>query len=280
MSRVIDLIAIDLDGTLLNRSKEIPAANRTAIAKAIAHNIKIVLCTGRPLSGTRPYFDQLGLSENEYSILYNGCATYNSSDWTLRSCHALSFDELDYLYHLTADFPGISLTLATQKHYFVLADTVPPIVQADGDLVFLTVEPITLTQFKTLNEPVFNALYMGDPKAVTAFERALRPQLAKAFSVVRSQDYLLEVLPQGVTKASALKELANDLGVPKERLMAIGDAANDIEMLTYAGLGVAMGNATESIKQLADAITADCDQAGVAQAIYTYALNPHHKDED
>ena len=76
---MIKLIAIDLDGTLLNDKKELPAENRQAIQEAVKAGIKVVLCTGRPLPGTRPIFQQLGLSD-EFLIVNNGCSTYETKD--------------------------------------------------------------------------------------------------------------------------------------------------------------------------------------------------------
>lgn len=93
--------------------------------------------------------------------------------------------------------------------------------------------------------------------------------------MVRSQDNILEILPKGVSKASALRELVEDLGLSADQVMAIGDAPNDIEMLNYAGLGVAMGNASETIKRLADQVTVTNDEAGVAQAIHQFVLLPN-----
>ena len=80
-------------------------------------------------------------------------------------------------------------------------------------------------------------------------------------------------MPSGVTKAFALERLAKQLDVNPQEIMAIGDANNDIEMLEYAGLGVAMGNASDYVKSLADAVTDSCEENGVAAAIEKFILN-------
>lgn len=269
----IKLIAIDLDGTLLNRQKEIPIENIEAIKKATAAGVKIVLCTGRPTSGTKPYFDQLALVEDEYLILNNGCSTYKSLNWELMRYHALSLSQVEQLYKVSKKYPDIYLTLTTENHYYVVGEHVPDLVQADGDLVFNTVEAISLEALKADQEIIFQAMYMGEESVMDVFERENRSLLSESFSVVRSQSYILETMPEGVTKAYALKELTEDLGFLPENVMAIGDAPNDIEMLSYAGLGIAMGNASESIKVLADRVTLDCDHAGVSKAINDYLLS-------
>ena len=81
---MIKLIALDMDGTLLNSQKEIPQAHIQAIHQAVEHGVKLVLCTGRPLVGVKPYYEQLGLSgDNEYVIINNGCSTHQTKDWKL-----------------------------------------------------------------------------------------------------------------------------------------------------------------------------------------------------
>ncbi|MGT2959089.1 haloacid dehalogenase [Streptococcus bovimastitidis] len=269
---MIKLIAIDLDGTLLNSQKEIPLENKKAIKEATEAGIKIVLCTGRPLSGTKPYFEQLDFQEDEFLILNNGCSLHSSSDWQVLHAHSLSFEEVETLYEKSANNPDVYLTLTTPNHYYVVEPKVPELVQEDGDLVFTQVETITLDELKQSQELVLQAMYMGEAEAMDSFEGLFRSELSEHYSLVRSQDYILEALPKGITKASALQELAADLGFGPQEIMAIGDAPNDSEMIAFAGLGVAMGNASESIKVLANRVTKTCDQAGVAYAICHFAL--------
>ena len=96
--------------------------------------------------------------------------------------------------------------------------------------------------------------------------------MSQDFSTVRSQEYIYEVLPQGATKASGLRQLAEKLDIEPAEIMALGDAANDIEMLDFAGVSVAMGNATDDIKKRCRYTTSSNDDYGVAKAIYDYAL--------
>lgn len=102
----VKLIAIDMDGTLLNSQKEIPEENIKAIQEATAAGIKIVLCTGRPRSGIVPHFEKLGLSEEEFIIMNNGCSTYETKNWTLLESESLSRSEMEELLQACEDFPG------------------------------------------------------------------------------------------------------------------------------------------------------------------------------
>lgn len=272
---MIQLIAIDLDGTLLNEQKEIPEDNIKMIQEAANTGVKIVVCTGRPQSGTRPYFDQLGLIEEEFLILNNGCSTYSSPDWQLRHSKSLNYSDIEALEQVSQSFPGVYLTLTGEQDYLVLEPEVPALVQADGDLVFATVQAVSLEQLSQSHQVIFQAMYLGEKAVLDAFELAASDPLRQSYHVVRSQDNILEILPKGVSKASALRELVEDLGLSADQVMAIGDAPNDIEMLHYSGLGVAMGNASEAIKQLADQVTVTNDEAGVAQAIHQFVLLPN-----
>ena len=132
----VKLIAIDMDGTLLNSQKEIPVENIKAIQEAAAAGIKIVLCTGRPRSGILPHFEKLGLSEEEYIIMNNGCSTYETKNWKLLQYESLSRSEMEELLQACEDFPEVALTLTGEKTYYVVGDEVPELVAYDAGTVF------------------------------------------------------------------------------------------------------------------------------------------------
>lgn len=269
---MIKLIAIDLDGTLLNSAKQIPTENIKAIQKAAKAGVKIVLCTGRPKSGILPYFEQLGLTDEEYIIMNNGCSVYNTKQWELVSHAQISKEDLEKLNRVLADYPEVCLTLTTEEHYYAIASQVPELVQYDAGLVFDTAQAISFEEAKASSELIFQAMYMAKAPYLDVFQEAQESTLAADFSVVRSQEYIFEAMPKGYTKATALKALSEKLGFSPAEVMAIGDAANDIEMLNFAGHSVAMGNATDEVKALCRYQTTSNDQAGVAQAIYDYGL--------
>lgn len=269
---MIKLIAIDMDGTLLNSKKEIPTENIEAIQKAAAAGVKIVLCTGRPKSGIVPYFNQLGLTEEEYIIMNNGCTIYNTKNWELIDYAQVSHQEFDILYAATQNHPEVCLTLTGEKTYFAVGDRVPDLVQYDAGLVFAKAKAISFEKLKANDEIIFQAMYMAEKPLLDPFQAEKEAELAEDFSVVRSQPYIFEAMPKGFTKATGLKILADQLGYSSEQVMALGDAANDLEMLEFAGHSVAMGNASDDIKKHCRYVTNSNDEAGVAQAIYDYVL--------
>ncbi|MBF0819607.1 Cof-type HAD-IIB family hydrolase [Streptococcus acidominimus] len=270
---MIKLLALDMDGTLLNSQKELTKPQIEAIHKAVENGVKLVLCTGRMLTGVRPYFDQLGLdAENEYVIVNNGCSTHQTSDWKLIDWAELSPEQIKYLATFLPE-SAMQLTLFDEDHYYVLEDEPNQYSRADASLV--SVEPTILSMEDATNQSrhLFQAMFVGTEEATEAFERKHAATLRKDFDVVRSQDVLLEILPTGTNKASALQTLAERLQILPEEIMAIGDANNDIETLEFAGLSIAMGNASDRIKSLADDITDTNDQDGVAKAIYKHIIH-------
>ena len=269
---MIKLLALDMDGTLLNEAKEIPQAHIDAIHKAIEKGVKLVLCTGRPLFGVLPYYKKLGLDlQNEYVIVNNGCSTHQTSDWTLVDWRELSKSDIEYLNDL-AEKSEVQLTLFDEEHYFVLGGKPNPIVEYDATLVFADLTEISLEEATCGKYRMFQGMFLGTKEQTDDFEQRFADELCQRFSGVRSQPVIYEAMPLGTTKASALSRLAEILDIQPSEIMAMGDANNDIEMLEFAGLGIAMGNASDHVKSLADAVTASNEEDGVARAIEKYIL--------
>ena len=243
-----------------------------AIQEATAAGIKIVLCTGRPRSGIVPHFEKLGLSEEEFIIMINGCSTYETKNWTLLESESLSRSEMEELLQACEDFPGVALTFTGEKSYYVVGNEVPELVSYDAGTVFTEAKARSLEEIFEERQVIFQAMYMAESEPLDAFQNAVQDILNQSYSTVRSQEYIFEVMPQGATKASGLKRLVEKLDINRDQIMALGDAANDLEMLQFVGQSVAMGNASDDIKSLSKYVTLTNDQAGVAYAIRTWAL--------
>lgn len=269
---MIKLLALDMDGTLLNDQKQLTQPQIDAIHAAVESGVKLVLCTGRILRGTQPYFEQLGLdAENEYVIVNNGCSTHQTKDWKLIDWEELSTQDITYLTPFAKE-SQMQLTLFDEEHYFVLGEEANEQVLEDTKLVF--VEPTTLSYQEATSgqKHLFQAMFVGNQEEADRFQKRYDDELSQRFNAVRSQRTIYEILPKGVSKASALKKLAEKLDIEPSEIMAIGDANNDIEMLKFVGLSVAMSNASDHIKALATDVTDDNNHDGVAKAIYKHIL--------
>lgn len=270
---MIKLIALDMDGTLLNEKKELMQPQIDAIHKAVEAGVKIVLCTGRPLVGVKPFVEQLGFdTEEEFIIVNNGCSTHSTKDWSLIDWEELSVADIDYLSTFIEN-DDVQISLFDEEDYFVLAEKANARVELDAGLVGMTPQPIDLDGATSGKHRFFEAMFVGEMKHIDSFEEKHMSVLSQKYSTVRSQDYLLEILPNGASKASGLKKLADRLGILPEEIMAMGDANNDLEMIEFAGLGIAMGNANEQVKAIAQDITDTNENNGVAKAIEKHILN-------
>ena len=273
----VKLIAIDMDGTLLDSQKEIPAENIIVIYDDISLDVGQLRIREKGSAGGHNGIKNIILhlgteSEEEYIIMNNGCSTYETKNWKLLQYESLSRSEMEELLQACEDFPEVALTFTGEKTYYVVGDEVPELVAYDAGTVFTEAKARSLEEIFAEGQVIFQAMYMADSEPLDAFQNAVQDRLNQSYSTVRSQDYIFEIMPQGATKASGLKHLAEKLGIAPDQIMALGDAANDLEMLQFVGQSVAMGNASDDIKELCKYVTLTNDEAGVAHAIRTWAL--------
>ncbi|MBO0473866.1 HAD superfamily hydrolase [Enterococcus sp. DIV0840] len=270
---MIKLVAIDLDGTLLDSKKEISARNKEALAQAKAAGVKIVICTGRPLAAIGIYLDALNLRDNgDYSITFNGGLVQKNDTGEIIEKASMPLENVHDLYELATSLnvpldilsDGLVLQLPTTQDHESLYSQLNKL---------LTYESYELAQLTT--DRIYN-------KAVIAVDQTyLDEQIKKIpspfyerYEIIKTRSNLLEFMPKGITKAYGISLLARDLGIKQEEIMTIGDEENDLPMIEYAGLGVAMENAVPRVKDLADIITDTNDNDGVAQAVEKFVLEP------
>lgn len=262
----IDLIAIDIDGTLVNSKKEITPAVKKAVLNAKKQGKQIVICTGRPLSGAQRYLDELGLNnqDDEYVVSFNGAVVESTSG------HVIFKKGLEYEDYV--DLEAIACKLNLHFHSVSL----DRIYTSNRDLGHYTIynsrvvklEVSYRTQEEMKNIPIIKCMYIDDPDYLDSkITSPLFDQMKKRVVFSKTEPFYYEATSAGVDKGTGLKRLCDYLNVKPENVMALGDQANDMPMLKYAGLGVAMGNAVDYTKKQADEITADCDHDGVAVAI-------------
>lgn len=264
---MIKLVAIDMDGTLLNSKKELLEETKQYFKDFHKKETDtlLVLCTGRPESGIRPYLKDLGyLEENHYIISQNGANIYESRtgkrvmDAFLDSAAIQKWIELGKKH-------GISVMGAGVDYYYCFDQEPTEWMEFDVKLVSGKLKRIPTKE--SLNTDFYKILLMGDEEQLNEFETFIPQEWRDEFYVVRSQKYLVEVLTKGVNKAFGLEKLAQKLNILPSEIAAIGDAANDVEMLEYAGLAIAMGNASEEVKAISDIVTDTNENNGVIKAI-------------
>lgn len=262
----IKLIAIDLDATLLNSHHQVTDAVKNAIQLAKEKGVHIVLASGRPYSGIAPFLQQLELDNSHcYCISNNGSVIHKAHNGEHLVEDLLEF--ADYQF-----FESLSREIGVHMH--ALADN--SIYTANKHIHHYTVVDAYLTNTPLIYCPVeemdrqlsFTKLMMIDhPEVLSERINYIPEDTFDSYSLVRTSPYFLEIYNKTVSKGQALKTLADKLGITHDKIMSIGDHNNDIQMLEYASMSVAMGNAAEHIQKIAKFVTGTNDEDGVATAI-------------
>ncbi|MBS4914480.1 MAG: HAD family phosphatase [Lactobacillus delbrueckii] len=249
----IKMLAIDLDGTLLTDSKTILPGTYKALQEAKAAGIKIVLTSGRPLSGIKGYAEELGLSgSEEYAILFNGAVVQNLDGRVLIS-HDLDFETPDRFYTLDKKISiRLQIDGAETKNQLWIQD------RSDFKKDF------------TFAKAVYQC---DDPDQVDRLWNRLPDWFFQSYAVVRSWPEVVEVGSLAASKGYAVSELASRLGLSNSEVMIFGDQGNDRSMFEIPDFKrVAMGNAIDEIKDLADYVTDTNERDGIAQALRKLVL--------
>lgn len=268
---MIELIAIDMDGTLLNSAHQITQNVQKALNDAIDSGIKIVLCTGRPLKAIYPYVEQLDLSDKEdYVISLNGTLVQKTNTQEIVYSHQLKRTDLNRLNYIRKGYQ-VNLTYFDETHYFYTGEKTDRLM---FDANILGMEPVHLEIADIPEETIiYKAMYVGEPSEIDRLAREIPEDIKQNFYPIRSLPYIFEILPKKANKGDALIGLVETLGIPIENVMAIGDGENDIDLMNAVVESVAMGNATDTIKAAAKHQTKSNEEDGVSYAIYQWALN-------
>jgi Cof subfamily protein (haloacid dehalogenase superfamily) len=275
----IEMIAMDLDGTLLHTDGHLPAANAGAIREAAARGVEIVIVTGRRFTSAQTIAGEIAC--DVHLICSNGALIKSRDGSThfrqllpaataravleatpeFRSCTGVIFDRPRerQIYFERVDWQGPFVGPYLRRHRDQVAEVSPLTACLDGE------DPVEI-------------LYLDCCERVTRAMRILeelareRP-LTLALAEYPQRDLsMLDVLAAGVNKGTALAEWARLRGVARENVMAIGDNWNDREMLEYAGLPIVMGNSIPELKSLGWGVTGKNDDCGLAEAIHRHVL--------
>lgn len=264
-----DLVAIDIDGTLINNVHEITPAVADAVKRVVDTGSRIVLCTGRPYPGAKRYMEELGLTqEGDYIINYHGALVQRTDTQKVVINHQLSYDDM-IDWHNFVKKHDVSLQAIREDGVFSEGFDFTPTQLIEPFVNNMTLHIRTLADLDP--ELKYSKFVIQDEvELIDQLESAMQADLTERYTVIRSMDTSIEVLNKDASKGRTLKELADYLGIPRERVMAIGDSGNDIDMVDYAGLGVAMGNAVPAVLDVADVVTSTNNEDGVAEAINRY----------
>lgn len=259
------VLVLDIDGTLTNSKKEITTETKEAIWSAIDRGHKVMLASGRPTPGMRRYEEELRLSEyGGYLLSFNGARIVDCETGDVIYQRTLPPSTVPKLYYYAKEHGCGIITY--------LGDTVLSAFEPDE---YIELEaringlPIQVVEDFPyfVDFEVNKCLMTAPPEKAAVIEKDLQEKFGDRLSIYRSEPFFIEIMPQNVNKATSLSRVLPVVGATKEDAICCGDGYNDIAMIEYAGLGVAMGNAQEAVKQAADYITGTNDDNGLVQVI-------------
>lgn len=260
------LLVLDVDGTLLNDSKEITPRTLAALKKVQQMGVRIVLASGRPTYGLLPISNKLELNNyGGFIMSYNGGQIFSVQDGKMIFEKQINPEIIPYLTKKAKknNFPIFTYYTDT----IITSDTENEHIQEEAYL-----NNMRMVQTNNFPEAVdFNPykcmLVSDDEEALTGLEQHWKRKLNGVLDVFRSEDYFLEVVPKSINKGDSLSLLMDNLKVTRDEVVAIGDGVCDIPMIQLAGLGIAMGNAQESVRRCTDHTTLSNEDDGVAVAV-------------
>ena len=266
----IKIIAIDLDGTLLNSEHKISQFTKDVLIQASHQGVYIVLASGRPIKGMLPLIQELGLDKKlNYVISFNGASINKTDDFSsIYNCN-LTLDEL-------LEIESFAKEHHVHSHAFINGECY---LEENGKYsdVESNINHVNLfiTKYENIDKSSYVNKYMfaDDPLKLREIYPLLPKKFFEKYTVVFSSPFFLEFLNKKTNKGRALEYLCKYLKIDASEVMAIGDEENDYSMLQFAGHKIAMANANNKLKDLATEITSSNNDDGVGKIVEKLVLN-------
>lgn len=258
-----DLIALDVDGTLLTDEHVLMNDVKETVREAAAAGAEVVLCTGRGPMGALPVLEELELSGT--LITHNGAATVRSEDRAVLFQFDLEKERLGgYIAYCREHGIHYDLNTAFEMMVEFVTD------EAKAMYEHHQVEPIVRSFDDKLPDGLVKLTLFGSKEKMD-FVQSHWEKRPGQLQIIRSGDLFIDVQHPDASKGAALRQLAAERGVAREKILAIGNYYNDISMLQFAGLGIAMSNSPDAVKLAADLVGGSNNEGGVAAAIREHA---------
>lgn len=259
------LLVLDLDGTLTNSKKKISARTKIALIKAQERGITIVLASGRPTYGIVPLAEELELATyGGYILSFNGGTIINWKTKEVIHESVIGSEKLPLLHKIAVEN---DVEIISYQNENIISET------SDNEYIkyeaFLNKMIIKEVESFTdaVSFPVPKCLIVGKPEKLKQLENEMNSIFGNEMSIYRSEPFFLELMPSNIDKAKSLQKLLLHTGFTREEMMACGDGYNDLSMIKFAGMGVAMANAQTAVKEASDYITLSNEEDGVAHVV-------------
>ena len=266
------ILVLDLDGTLTNSKKEITPPTMEALIEIQKMGKKVVLASGRPINGVAPLAEKLQLHQyGGYTLSFNGARITNCATGELIYNKTLPLGITQDVLDIARSFDGLDLVTYDEKD---IISAIKPNYYDGLESKINSMDIRHVDDFVSyMQTPVNKFLITGEPEIILKAEAAMKEKFHSYLNIYKSEPYFLEIMPQNIDKAFSLQKLLLSLGLTADEMICCGDGFNDLSMIQYAGLGVAMENAQDLIKDHADFITKSNDEDGVLHVIKTFMLD-------
>lgn len=258
------LLVLDIDGTLVNSQKKISPATLEALLQLQQSGVRLAIASGRPAQGIHPLAEILKMERfGGFIFAYNGGRIIECSTGTIMDDTTYSPETFQRVCDVIRDYRG---ALLTHRHDALYTnDGQDEWVRLEARVNHMKINAVSDLR-KTVTWPVNKCILTGPGEYLASIEAEVRGRLPE-LNVFRSEPFFLEINPPDVDKGRALERFLPKMNMTRECVVCCGDGFNDISMIRFAGLGVAMANAQEAVKQAADWITDSNDQDGLAPVV-------------
>ena len=262
-----DALILDIDGTLVTSQKVVSDATRDAIIAAQKRGKIVAIASGRSVAGIRRTAANIHLEEfGGYVIACNGTTVVNCKTGECIYNQTVPVNMIPAVYQAAKDANVGILVYNDPQKELVSGNGVDRYIEADAKACDISIREAD-DFVKAVNFPINKFLLTGDPEYMKEVEQRMQEKFGGTLNVFRSDPYYVELLPKFVDKGVAVEKLMKHLDLKKDKVICVGDSYNDLPMLRSAGMGVAMGNAQEAVKEAADYITDSNDEDGIVKII-------------
>ncbi len=263
---IYEILVLDLDGTLTNSKKIITEPTKKALIEIQEMGKKVVLASGRPINGVQPLAEELELGRfGSYILSFNGARITQCSTGNLIYNKVLPQGVIEPIYQIAKQYEGVDII--TYQDENIISGLKPnEYTEKEKNINKMRIKPVEHFP-EYIDFPVNKLLIPGEPTILEEIMEVLKKKFHSLLNIYRSEPFFLEIMPQKIDKAYTLQKLLSSIGLTADQMICCGDGYNDLSMIEYAGLGVAMENAQTIVKEKADYITRSNDEDGVLYVI-------------
>lgn len=264
-------LVLDIDGTATNSKKEITPKTREAVIRLQEAGIPVAIASGRPTPGVAPIADGFDFGTyGSYTLCFNGGKIINWKTKEIVFSKTLPTSIPKRLYEDACKYNLGVLTYAPGDSAIISGNRPDQYTEIESRICGIPIRDCRDKFIENITEPVTKCLLTGDPDDLERLEPVIAEKYQFEANVFRSEPHFLEIMPKNVDKAYCLSRLLPILGLVREEMVCCGDSYNDLTMIQYAGMGVAMANAKPIIKDVANYITLSNDEDGIAHVIHKF----------